>query len=772
MVIAALICYKRLSIIHLETCLNQSSPTDFAEEPYFGVASDGTTPLVSGAGSIYQSVTIPSGVSSASLSFYVWIVSDEGTTTAYDFLYVDVLNTSGTLLGTLATYSNRDKSGVFSSSKAYQQKTLSLNSYIGQTVRIRFRGTTDATNATLFRLDDVVATGTSTTGTVRLTVNANGGGSLATTEMNAVLMFLPSEAEFARKAPPSGNPMDFTGIAYGSYFFKVFCWDMYAGASATFSHGSSVTPVTVTAAYAKRPLTITALRSDGVTPLSGATIGLYSWNGQFSQWNPRASGTSGSDGKWTVSAWPTANTGEKYQVRIDYSGSQVASVDPLSLSSGAAGSSYNIITTVAPPIDANDQISEADYQGAPSPTNTIVMNYGNIDIGVDVDMFSFDVTAGRTIAFDVDRRNGSSLDSYLRIFNSSGTQLAFSDDDPAPGEISPGGESYREYTFGNAGRYYVAVSSFNNSSYNAMTGGGDVAGSTTGEYSLIIKDAAPVGNMSARLKKVDATDAPVAGGTPRFVLYTVPPQTRSGANPSSFSDIPAGTYLLEGYQTGTFWGEEFWNSEQFTVATGATLNAVLTRKYPYATSVVMKDVETGATITPGQVIAAGTQVRFEVTVRNDVPGTPLSTQVHFAIDRSQGAPFDYDWPLGASAAQVIAGSGGTALYTFTTALNGFQTGQFHFALEVMTGVGGNVVRTDSWPWNQACSTTRVRTIYGSAPRGQTPTPVFLARYPAGGTAQIDPSLRTWIIIHGRTHSSTTPWVSGPNGANLTGFWDF
>ena len=69
----------------------------------------------------------------------------------------------------------------------------------------------------------------------------------------------------------------------------------------------------------------------------------------------------------------------------------------------------------------------------------------------------------------------------------------------------------------------------------------------------------------------------------------------------------------------------------------------------------MKDVETGATITPGQTIAAGTQVRFEVTVRNDVPGTPLSTQVHFALDLSQGAPFEYDWPVSTPNASCAVG---------------------------------------------------------------------------------------------------------------------
>jgi hypothetical protein len=270
------------------------------------------------------------------------------------------------------------------------------------------------------------------------------------------------------------------------------------------------------------------------------------------------------------------------------------------------------------------------------------------------------------------------------------------------------------------------------------------------------------------LKNVAGTDAPVSAGTPRFKLYTSPNQILSGANPETFSTIPVGTYLLEGFQTGTFWGEEFWNSQQVTVAAGATTTAILARKYPYATSVVMKDVETSATITPGQTIAAGTQVRFEVTVRNDVPGTPLSTQVHFVLDLSQGAAFDYDWPL--SPAQVIAGSGGTALYTFTTAINGFQTGQFYFALQVRTDTGTSVVPTDSWTWTQACGIGRISTMSGLiAPpdvdpdRGWTPTLAFIQLYPAGTAARIDPNLRTWIVIHGRRGASTNPWVTNLAG---------
>jgi hypothetical protein len=157
-------------------------------------------------------------------------------------------------------------------------------------------------------------------------------------------------------------------------------------------------------------------------------------------------------------------------------------------SSGWSNSSPAYFTTLAT-TDSDDQISEAMHLGAPGPSNPLVLNTGNIDNQFDVDMYSFDVTAGQRLAFDVDRRNGSALDSYLRLFNAAGTELAKSDDDPAPGEESSL-ESYLEYAFTSSGRYFVAVSGYPNSSYDPVAGTGDRSGST-GEYSLIISDVTP-----------------------------------------------------------------------------------------------------------------------------------------------------------------------------------------------------------------------------------------------------------------------------------------
>ena len=93
-----------------------------------------------------QSVTIPSGCS-ATLTFWVYIASDETTTTtAYDKLTVKAGST------TLATYSNLNKGS------GYVQKSISLSSLAGTTFTLTFTGTEDSSLATSFLVDDTAVT--------------------------------------------------------------------------------------------------------------------------------------------------------------------------------------------------------------------------------------------------------------------------------------------------------------------------------------------------------------------------------------------------------------------------------------------------------------------------------------------------------------------------------------------------------------------------------------------------------------------------------------
>lgn len=97
-----------------------------------------------------QTVTIPSTATSANLVFWLHIdTAETTTTTAFDVLTVQVLNSSNTVIGTLGSFSNLNKAA------GYQQHTFSVLSFKGQTVKIRFIGTEDTSLQTSFVLDDI-----------------------------------------------------------------------------------------------------------------------------------------------------------------------------------------------------------------------------------------------------------------------------------------------------------------------------------------------------------------------------------------------------------------------------------------------------------------------------------------------------------------------------------------------------------------------------------------------------------------------------------------
>ena len=94
-------------------------------------------------------MTIPTTATSASLSFWLHIDTKETSTTrAYDTLNVQVRNSSGTVLATLATYSN------LNAATGYQQVSFDLSSYKGQTIQIYLIGAEDSSLTTSFVVDD------------------------------------------------------------------------------------------------------------------------------------------------------------------------------------------------------------------------------------------------------------------------------------------------------------------------------------------------------------------------------------------------------------------------------------------------------------------------------------------------------------------------------------------------------------------------------------------------------------------------------------------
>jgi hypothetical protein len=124
---------------------------------------------------VMQQVTIPANATAATLSFWLHIdTAETSTTTAFDTLKVQVRNSSGTVLSTLATFSNLNKAN------GYQQHSFDLSSFKGQTIQIFLNGTEDSTLQTSFVVDDFALNVTTPNGgdttppTTSVTAPANG----------------------------------------------------------------------------------------------------------------------------------------------------------------------------------------------------------------------------------------------------------------------------------------------------------------------------------------------------------------------------------------------------------------------------------------------------------------------------------------------------------------------------------------------------------------------------------------------------------------------
>jgi len=96
-----------------------------------------------------QTVTLPAALSTASLSFYLHIDTAETTkTSAYDKLTVQIRSASGTVLKTLATYSN------LNAATGYSLKIFDVSAFKGQTIQVYLVGTEDVSLQTSFVVDD------------------------------------------------------------------------------------------------------------------------------------------------------------------------------------------------------------------------------------------------------------------------------------------------------------------------------------------------------------------------------------------------------------------------------------------------------------------------------------------------------------------------------------------------------------------------------------------------------------------------------------------
>jgi hypothetical protein len=141
---------------------------------------------------------------------------------------------------------------------------------------------------------------------------------------------------------------------------------------------------------------------------------------------------------------------------------------------------------------------------------------------LDVDIYTFKAKSGEALTATTSLpAGGTSMDTYLRLFDSSGNELANNDDFGA-GQYS----RIENYVFNASGTYYLGVSGYPNYYYNAAIAGSGTGGST-GDYRLDVNLFVPT--------------ADAAGDTVATAQVT-----GLGPNPGSFSTnatIGDGLYL-------------------------------------------------------------------------------------------------------------------------------------------------------------------------------------------------------------------------------------
>jgi hypothetical protein len=155
---------------------------------------------------------------------------------------------------------------------------------------------------------------------------------------------------------------------------------------------------------------------------------------------------------------------------------------------GDSAGGYRLVIQGLPnPLDTDDRLASA----RPVVDGTFA---SRIDVPDDADLYRVSVRAGDVVTVDLDAEPLSGeLDTYLRAFTATGTQLAANDDAVGPEPEFNSHESFLRLELTAAGDYYFGVSSPGNDDYNVITGtDGDLrVGGSVGAYTLTVSGVTP-----------------------------------------------------------------------------------------------------------------------------------------------------------------------------------------------------------------------------------------------------------------------------------------
>jgi hypothetical protein len=137
------------------------------------------------------------------------------------------------------------------------------------------------------------------------------------------------------------------------------------------------------------------------------------------------------------------------------------------------------------PLEMGSSLGSANVLGSIAQSHSLTNAISDFS---EVDVFGFDAVAGEKYTFDIDGDGG--LNSYLRVFDSTGKAITRNDNGRGFGEVATK-DSFLSVSIKASGRYYIGISSAGNTAYNLATGVGAKPGTTTGGYNLAIVNITP-----------------------------------------------------------------------------------------------------------------------------------------------------------------------------------------------------------------------------------------------------------------------------------------
>jgi subtilisin family serine protease len=190
-------------------------------------------------------------------------------------------------------------------------------------------------------------------------------------------------------------------------------------------------------------------------------------------------------------AFITPESGTYYVGVSGYGNRQYSVVSEAGQAAGSTGDYQLDLHRTPAPInvspDSNDSLATAEPLAiGPGGATRVVGIIGDGRHGArDVDLYSMRLAAGQTLTLSSTAVAGGLLDSYLRLFDATGRELAADDD--AAGWAN----SFLAFTATASGTYFVGVSGFRNTRYRADAAGSGLAGSIGSYWLDVTLSAAP-----------------------------------------------------------------------------------------------------------------------------------------------------------------------------------------------------------------------------------------------------------------------------------------